>query len=207
MRQATRAPVAALEPSTVSAAHRSAWASMPTATGQAQHMQRRGEEDAVGSDGDAGGDHVLPQRARLCRPGRPAGRRREAPVQAAVPSRSPATRAPHRSGGRRRDGSRPLMRSNAPLSTCGPGTRTMHGQTATRRSDELNWNRTASAPITPASNAAQNGCRKTFALYWRQAAAQNGAGRRAHEYEQPPRADVGHRRSPPAPQRPPPPRA
>src|SRR5882762_11038178 len=60
---------------------------------------------------------------------------------------------------------RPLMRSNAPLRTCGPGTRIMHGQTATRRSDELNWYRTASAPITPASNDAQNGCRKTFALY------------------------------------------
>src|ERR1700682_4893025 len=60
---------------------------------------------------------------------------------------------------------RPLMRSNAPLRTCGPGTRIMHGQTATRRSDELNWYRTASAPITPASNDAQNGCRNTFALY------------------------------------------
>src|SRR5713226_7977922 len=41
----------------------------------------------------------------------------------------------------------------------------MHGQTATRRSDELNWYRTASAPIRPASNDAQNGCRKRFVLY------------------------------------------
>jgi len=41
----------------------------------------------------------------------------------------------------------------------------MQGQAATRRSDELSWYRTASAPIMPASNAAQNGCRKTFALY------------------------------------------
>src|SRR5260370_19893452 len=60
---------------------------------------------------------------------------------------------------------RPRMRPNAPLRTWGPGTRIMHGQTATRRSDELTWYRTASAPITPASNDAQNGCRKRFAVY------------------------------------------
>ena len=34
-RQAIKAPVAALYPSTASAAHLNAWASMPTATGQA----------------------------------------------------------------------------------------------------------------------------------------------------------------------------
>ena len=34
IRQATKAPDAALRPSSVSANHRSAWASMPTATGQ-----------------------------------------------------------------------------------------------------------------------------------------------------------------------------
>src|SRR6202022_4933984 len=37
-------------------------------------------------------------------------------------------------------------------------------EAAERRIDELNRNRTASAPMTPASNAAQNGCRKRFAL-------------------------------------------
>src|SRR5258707_14307126 len=52
-----------------------------------------------------------------------------------------------------------------PFSTCGPGTRIMHGQTATRRSDELNSNRTASAPTMPASRAAQSGCRKGLSLY------------------------------------------
>ena len=57
------------------------------------------------------------------------------------------------------------MRSSAPLSTCGPGTRIMHGQTATRRADGLSAYRTANAPMTPASNPAQNGCRNTFALY------------------------------------------
>ena len=40
----------------------------------------------------------------------------------------------------------------------------MHGHTATRRSEELSSNRTAIAPITPASSAAQNGCRKRFVL-------------------------------------------
>src|SRR5437764_14697395 len=40
----------------------------------------------------------------------------------------------------------------------------MHGQTATRRNDELRFQRTAAAPITPARTAAQNGCRNRFAL-------------------------------------------
>src|SRR5438045_8707096 len=40
----------------------------------------------------------------------------------------------------------------------------MHGQTATRRNDELRSQRTAAAPITPARTAAQNGCRNRFAL-------------------------------------------
>src|ERR1700744_6476322 len=40
----------------------------------------------------------------------------------------------------------------------------MHGQTTTRRSDELNPARVASAQMIPASNAAPNGCRKGFEL-------------------------------------------
>ena len=47
---------------------------------------------------------------------------------------------------------------------CGPGTRTMHGQTATRRNDELRCSRPATAPITPARRAAQNGCKNRFEL-------------------------------------------
>src|SRR3984957_2070722 len=57
------------------------------------------------------------------------------------------------------------MRSSAPLSTCGPGTRIMHGQTEMRRADELNSYRTAHSPEHPAESPAANGCRKTFALY------------------------------------------
>src|SRR3984885_7009589 len=57
------------------------------------------------------------------------------------------------------------MRSSAQLSICGPGTRIMQGQTATRRADGLSSYRTANTPMTPASNPAPNGCRKTFALY------------------------------------------
>src|SRR6202044_1672845 len=57
------------------------------------------------------------------------------------------------------------MRSSAQLSICGPGTRIMQGQTATRRADGLSPYRSANTPMTPASNPAQNGCRKTFALY------------------------------------------
>src|SRR6516165_5481030 len=40
----------------------------------------------------------------------------------------------------------------------------MHGQIATRRNDELRSQLTATAPINPARAAAQNGCRKRFAL-------------------------------------------
>src|SRR5258707_2371982 len=59
---------------------------------------------------------------------------------------------------------RPLMRSSAPLRKCGPGTSTMHGQTATGRRDDLRSYRTASARTMPARAAAQNGCRKRLRL-------------------------------------------
>ena len=52
----------------------------------------------------------------------------------------------------------------APLSRWGPGTSTMQGQTATRRSCELRWYRTARAPTTPAKRAAQKGWMNRFVL-------------------------------------------
>src|SRR5712671_4513463 len=77
---------------------------------------------------------------------------------------------------------RARARSIAPFRRCGPGTSTMHGQTATRRSTELSWSRAAIAPTAPASNAAQKGCTKGLRLISashrrRQAPARDGIGR------------------------------
>jgi len=59
---------------------------------------------------------------------------------------------------------RPQTRSSALFKKCGPGTSTMHGQTATRRKDEVRSKRTARPPITPARIAAEKGCRNGFSL-------------------------------------------
>ena len=85
--QATKAPVAAPTPNRQST-HRNAWASMPTATGQPQHARGRGKEDTVSAT-------ATPAAMTSCHKGTalPGGstgsETREAPVRAAIRSRSP----------------------------------------------------------------------------------------------------------------------
>ena len=102
MRQAAKAPIPALAPSSTSNHQRKAWANMPTATGHTimeegmEKFSRRPQQRRQRSRRATG--------ARLCRPHlratqRPAGRAR-----AAVRSRSPPPPARRRSCARRRDG-------------------------------------------------------------------------------------------------------
>ena len=70
------------------------------------------------------------------------------------------------------------------------------------RSDELNWIANRQRADDAGEQCRAEWLQQDVRAVLRQAAAQNGASRRAHEYERRRGADVGHRRAPPAPRRP-----